>query len=180
VLSTSCHQPSHPRPSRKHRPWRPPAQCRPDQFCTSTRVEKTRSPSTANVGIGRVGWGTSSPSLFELLADVIIIGKTNHFECRRLIARCADILLHFREEIHEAGDEVIGELGKPISKLTEYIFLPLSHAGRFTNGCLFRAFTFVYDFLNWQIHLPLWQRYLKRNDAAKPNRRVRCAVGFCA
>jgi hypothetical protein len=36
-----------------------------------------------------------------------------------LIARCADILLHVREEIHEVGDEVARELERPIYKLTE-------------------------------------------------------------
>jgi len=48
----------------------------------------------------------------------------NRLACLRLTERCADILLSIREEIVEAGNDVVTELQRPIIKLVECVHKP--------------------------------------------------------
>jgi len=56
----------------------------------------------------------------------------NRLACLRLTERCADILISIREEIQEAGSDVVAELQRPIMKLVEYVHKPRVYNVLFT------------------------------------------------
>ncbi|KAF7315430.1 Protein kinase domain-containing protein [Mycena indigotica] len=69
----------------------------------------------------------------------------NRMACLRLTERCAEILLSVRQEVEDAGAEVVAELKTPIEKLVE-------------------AFTKVQTFMLKQAHRPFLKRYLRREE----------------
>lgn len=69
----------------------------------------------------------------------------NRLACLRLVERCADILYSIREEVEEAGIDVVTELAGPIAKLVD-------------------SFRTVHGFLLKQVHRPFLKRWLKRDE----------------
>ena len=47
--------------------------------------------------------------------------QTNRLQCLRLTARCAEILLSVRQDVHDAGDEVGIELAIPYRTLLQWV-----------------------------------------------------------